>query len=63
MLISIAICIWNGDVGIPNRRYTMSRVQTREKLRNVRDSCDGAGDGGVGVDTVQTVGEDDGKPG
>src|SRR5258706_2653281 len=30
--ISIRTCIWNGDVRIPNRRYTKSCVRTRGQL-------------------------------
>ena len=76
MHIRIGICIWNEDVRIPNCRYTISRVRTRGQLgrvrmcRNIAERCGGggrvrmygAGDGGIGVDTAQTVGEDDGKP-
>lgn len=74
MPISIGICIWNGGVRTPNRRYTVSRVRTRGRVGCVMDykdiACRGGGGGRVamygarvGVDVAQTVGKDDRKLG
>ena len=72
MPISIGIFTWNGDVRTPNHRYTVSRVRIRGQLgrRDIAGWCEwdrvrmyGTGDGRVGVETAQTVGEDDGRPG
>ena len=72
--ISIRICIWNGGVRIPNscihhitrmdpgtarmceglQRYSWA-VRVRGPCTHVRRN------GGAGVDTAQTVGDDDGK--
>ncbi len=63
MPISVGIYIWKGDASIPNRRYTISCVRTREQLGRVRfaetelDGANagamyGAGHGRVGVGTA-----------
>ncbi len=74
MPISIGTCIWNGDVRIPNRRYTKLCIRIRDNwgcvmvCRDTTGRCESgrhvhAGDGGVGVETAQTVVKDDRKPG
>ena len=66
-----------GVYAFPIRVYTTSRVRTREQLgcarvcKGIAGRCEcggrvrmyGAGNGGAGVDTAQTVGDDDGKLG